>query len=86
MSEDPVIKGLREIKAENTPISKTTFDEIWECFWGLSLLLIGIGIGGCIEDGVSKTEAVRAGHAEWIPNAEGWSTFRWKEVEGQLEQ
>ena len=53
----------------------------------LTVLLIiafacGVWAGVCADDDAKaiRTEAVERGFAEWVPDKEGNTTFKWKEV------
>lgn len=43
----------------------------------LVILLFFGGVGSGRKE--IQMEAVKAGHAEWVPNADGTTSFRWRE-------
>ena len=45
-----------------------------------AVFLLGILVGLWTGTNVTQKEAVRIGHAEWVVDVSGSTTFKWKEV------
>jgi len=43
-------------------------------------IILGGFIGGEAQRDVQQREAVAAGHAEWVADADGKAVFKWKEA------
>ena len=57
-------------------------DDIIDALLLCVVFVFGVCVGGCLDKEAEtvRTEAVERGFAEWVPDKEGNTTFKWKEV------